>query len=262
MQEAARKSQPFFMLNEMLSALLVAALLYASVGHGGASAYIAIFTLYGFSAAEIRSEVLLMNLLVAGISWYKFRGAGYFSWKYLLPFLPGSILMAALGTWLSFSVSFVSVVAGLALFVSAGWLIYRSLNTSERIENLHVFSRPFAFAWGSAIGFISGITGVGGGIFLSPLLAVTRRYPLKMISGMSAAFIVINSAVGLVTEVFKSGLSALSLHIPAYFFLLLPLASLIGSLAGTQIQNLKVLRLLLALVLLIASVKLLMRGIS
>jgi uncharacterized membrane protein YfcA len=249
-------------MDEMLFAMLIAALLYAAVGHGGASAYIAIFTLYGFSATEIRVEVLLMNMLVAGVSWLRFWGSGHFSWRYLLPFLPGSILMAALGTWLSFPVSFVSLLAGGALSVSAGWLIYRTMHSAESNENLHPFSSSAAFGWGAVIGFISGITGVGGGIFLSPLMAVTRRYPLKLISGMSAAFIVVNSAVGLITLNLKHEPTLSALHVPVFFLLLLPLASLAGSQAGNVISNLKVLRVLLALVLLIAALKLLMKGLA
>jgi uncharacterized membrane protein YfcA len=254
--------QPLLFMPELIPLLLAAAALYASVGHGGASAYIAIFTLYGLSAAEIRSEVLLMNLLVAGISWWKFSNAGHFSWKLLLPFLPASILMAAVSSWLSFSPSFVSLIAGLALSVAAGWLTFKTFSNAGNPDTLRPFSQYTATCWGAVIGFVSGITGVGGGIFLSPLMALSARYPIKLISGMSAAFIVINSLVALVVGFMKSGELINSLHIPVWCLMLLPLASLAGAHCGSNLKNLKVLRILLALVLFIAAYKLCVKGFS
>jgi hypothetical protein len=246
---------------ELSIAILAAAVLYASVGHGGASAYIAIFTLSGLTPASFRTEVLVMNVLVASVSWFRFYRSGHFSFKYLLPFLPASVSMAALGSFLGISWVWVSIMAGLSLFIAAGWLIIRACMTLDANESLNPFSLLTSSIWGALMGFVSGITGVGGGIFLSPLMALSRRYPLKLISGLSAAFIVINSLVSLIVIAWKQPSSFHHFHLSATVLLLLPFAGLLGSHLGNTVKNLNVLRLLLAAVLLFAAYKLLMKGL-
>src|SRR5258708_31621613 len=142
------------------------AFLYSSVGHAGASGYIATMTLFGLAPAVIRPTALVLNILVASIGAFQFWRAGHFSWKLFWPFALLSIPAAYLGGYLQPSASILRILIGLVLLFSAMRLIFRRGDPDQTVAP----SKPTAVGVGAGLGFLSGLTGTGGGIFLTPLL--------------------------------------------------------------------------------------------
>jgi len=175
--------------------LLLMALLYSSVGHGGASGYLAAMALLGISPAVMKPTALALNIVVAIIAVTKFYRVGAFSWKLFLPLAATAIPLAYLGGRLSLPVHFYKPLVGAVLLYAA----YRSLHSAASFSTYEVrtASTLLLLITGALLGFLSGLTGVGGGIFLSPLLLFLRWAPVKVISGVSAAFILVNSASGI-----------------------------------------------------------------
>jgi uncharacterized membrane protein YfcA len=232
--------------------ILLAAVLYASVGHGGASGYLAAMALFGLAPLVMKPTALVLNILVSTLAFIQFYRCGYFSWSVFWPFALGSIPFAFLGGALTISASLYQGIVGLVLLYSA----YRLLRYQQGIEQE---TRPVplfpASLSGVGIGFLSGLTGVGGGIFLSPLLLFLRWADAKRTAGISAAFIMVNSVSGLLGHVSSVR------YIPEeiLFFML---AALIGGWVGTWLGSQRVggigIRRLLAAVLLIAGLKMLL----
>src|SRR5205085_9749338 len=147
-------------------AIGVIAFLYSSVGHAGASGYIAVMTLFGLSTATIRPTALVLNILVALIGSFQFWRAGHFSWKLFWPFALLSIPAAYFCGYLQPSASILRVLIGVVLLFSAARLIFRRRDPKQTT----LPSKPVAIGVGGGLGFLSGLTGTGGGIFLTPLL--------------------------------------------------------------------------------------------
>src|SRR3989440_11012668 len=144
-------------------AIALIAFLYSSVGHAGASGYIATMTLFGLTATVIRPTALVLNILVATIGTFQFWRAGHFSWKLFWPFAVLSIPAAYLGGYLQPSASILRVLIGLVLLFSAARLIFRRGDPNQTVAP----SKPTAVIVGAGLGFPSGLTGTGGGIFLT-----------------------------------------------------------------------------------------------
>src|SRR5207302_6488261 len=144
----------------------VIAFLYSSVGHAGASGYIATMTLFGLATTVIRPTALVLNILVASISAFQFWRAGHFAWKLFWPFAVLSIPAAYFGGYLQPSASILRILIGLVLLFSAARLFFRKKDP----EQTNPPSKPVAVGVGAGLGFLSGLTGTGGGIFLTPLL--------------------------------------------------------------------------------------------
>ena len=223
-------------------------MLYASVGHAGASGYLAVMAFVGLPAPMMRPTALVLNLLVATIALVRFYRAGFFSWKLFWPFALGSIPFAFIGGAITLPGHWYRTLVGLVLWASAVrlWLDLR-LNTKRDPP------KAAAIASGSAIGFLAGITGTGGGIFLSPLLLFMGWAETRTTGGVSAAFILANSIAGLAGNPASIG------HLPAQ----LPLwagAAVLGGLIGAEVGSRRidtsVFRKLLGVVLLIAGAKL------
>src|SRR5438034_11156250 len=142
------------------------AFLYSSVGHAGASGYIATMTLFGIRLSVIRPTGLVLNILVASIGTFQFWRAGHFSWKLFWPFALLSIPAAYLGGYLQPSASILKILIGVVLLFSAARLMIRRIDPPQTVTP----SRPVAISAGAGLGFLSGLTGTGGGIFLTPLL--------------------------------------------------------------------------------------------
>src|SRR5207249_11759278 len=142
------------------------AFLYSSVGHAGASGYIATMTLFGLAPTVIRPTALVLNILVASIGTFQFWRAGYFSWKLFWPFALLSIPAAYFGGYLQPSASILRILIGAVLLFSAARLIFRRSDPDQTNPP----SKPTAIGVGAGLGFLSGLTGTGGGIFLTPLL--------------------------------------------------------------------------------------------
>jgi len=175
--------------------LLLAALLYSSVGHAGASGYLAAMALAGVTPEIMRPTALALNIVVAIVATTKFYRAGSFSWRLVVPLVITSIPLAYLGGRLNLPVDIYKQLIGAVLIFAAVRSFYTSKGASTyEIRNAPV---PILLLTGAGLGFLSGLTGVGGGIFLSPLLLFSRWAPVKVISGVSAAFILVNSIAGI-----------------------------------------------------------------
>src|SRR6201997_3909049 len=175
-------------------AIGVIAFLYSSVGHAGASGYIAIMTLFGIAPTVIRPTALVLNILVASIGAFQFWRAGHFSWKLFWPFALLSIPAAYFGGHLQPSASVLRILIGLVLLFSAVRLMFRRSDPPQTFTP----SRPMAISVGAGLGFLAGLTGTGGGIFLTPLLLFCQWAHIRQAAAVSALFILVNSIGGLV----------------------------------------------------------------
>lgn len=191
----------------LASAMLVASFVYASVGHGGASAYIAAMALAGIAPAEMRPIALALNIVVSSIAAYKFWRAGHFRWRLFWPFAAVSIPFAYLGGAITLPGNLYKIVVGVVL-VYAAWQLWRSGRAGEEMKAVREPAVPLAMAIGAAMGLLSGLTGVGGGIFLSPLLLMLGWAGTKQTSAVAAPFILVNSVAGLAAG-FVAGTAAL-----------------------------------------------------
>jgi uncharacterized membrane protein YfcA len=230
-------------------AIAVVAFLYSSVGHAGASGYIAVMTLFGLSAATIRPVALILNILVATIGSFQFWRAGHFSWRIFWPFALFAIPGAFLGGYVHPPIFILRLLIGLVLLFSAARLF---LQTGDP-DRVTVPPLAASIPLGAGIGLLSGLTGTGGGIFLTPLLLLSHWARTKQAAAVSALFIFVNSIAGL------SGYFISNHNVPLLAF---PLAlaavvgGVIGSYLGSRRLPAKALLRLLAIVLVIAGLKL------
>jgi len=151
-------------------AICLVAFLYSSVGHGGASGYLALMALFGIEVALMKPSALIMNLFVSSIAFISFYRAGHFRIRLLLPFIITSIPMAFLGATLEVPPELYKKILGVCLFIAALRIVIRPGEDRERKK----LSLPIALLAGALIGFFSGMIGIGGGIILSHLLLLTR----------------------------------------------------------------------------------------
>jgi uncharacterized protein len=239
-------TEHFFLL---AAAIFLVALLYSSVGHAGASGYIAVMTLFGVGVEVIRPTALALNILVAAIGAIQWWRAGHFSWALFWPFAVLSVPAAFLGGWIEVPGHYLKVLIGLVLWFSAWRLILRRTDPPE----VHRPGRPLALASGAGIGFLSGLTGTGGGIFLTPLLLFCRWARVREAAAVSSLFILVNSSSGLAGYVHSGR------DLPQFAWPLaavVALGGLIGSRLGSRHLPVRGISLLLAVVLIIAGMKL------
>jgi uncharacterized membrane protein YfcA len=225
------------------------AFLYSSVGHAGASGYIATMTLFGLAPAIIRPTALILNILVAIIGSFQFWRAGHFSWKLFWPFALLSVPAAYVGGYLQPSAGVLRILIGLVLLFSAARLIFRRSDPPET----HPPGKPVAVGVGAGLGLLSGLTGTGGGIFLTPLLLFCRWAPIKKAAAVSALFILVNSIGGLI------GYFSAKHSIPGLgIYLAIPAIAggTIGSYLGSRRLPVRGIAIFLATVLTIAGIKL------
>ncbi|HSE00306.1 MAG TPA: sulfite exporter TauE/SafE family protein [Burkholderiales bacterium] len=182
----------------LCASFFIVATLYTTVGHAGASGYLAMMALIGLAPDVMRPTALTLNILVASFTVYRFRQARFFSWSGLWPFLVGSVPFAAAGGIQSLSRGAYYSAMGIVLLIAALYLVLRAIGLRTAMpEGVVRVKRLPAVFMGCVIGFISGLIGVGGGIFLSPILLVLNWAGPKTTAGISAPFILINSAVAL-----------------------------------------------------------------
>ncbi len=172
-----------------------AAAVYASVGHGGASAYLAILSLYGVAPAEMSTSALLLNILVAGVALVTYARAGHLSARLTWPFIAGSLPAAYLGGLLHVSPRVYELLLGIALLAAAIRLWWTPRQRQEPLAKMLPWT--VALPVGAGIGVLSGVVGVGGGIFLSPVMILAGWAGAKQTAATSAVFIVVNSIAGL-----------------------------------------------------------------
>jgi uncharacterized membrane protein YfcA len=211
----------------LAAGMLLAAFGYAAVGHGGASAYIAAMALAGIAPAEMRPMALLLNILVSSLGSWKFHRAGFFRWRLFWPFAVVSIPMAYLGGAITLPGNAYKVLVGVVLLYAA-WQLWRSGGSGAEMREVREPPLGWAMLIGAAMGLLAGLTGVGGGIFLSPLLLMLGWAGTKQTSAVAAPFILVNSLAGL-AAVFV----ARSAEVPAYVAVLAP-AVLIGGWLGAE----------------------------
>jgi uncharacterized membrane protein YfcA len=232
---------------------LAAAALYASVGHAGASAYLAVMGLFNFAPGVMKPTALALNILVAAVATVKFYRAGLFSWSLFWPFAIASIPAAFIGGAMMLPARWYEVVVGVVLLYAAVWM-FRSARRPLTRE-AHPPPLRAALVTGLAIGFLSGLTGVGGGIFLSPLLLYLGWAETRATSGIAAPFILVNSIAGLLGHI--SSVSQLPPNSPIWGVAAL-LGGWLGASYGSRRAPAPVLRQLLSLVLIVAGVKLIL----
>ncbi|MCU0769194.1 MAG: sulfite exporter TauE/SafE family protein [Burkholderiaceae bacterium] len=230
-----------------------AAILYSSVGHGGASGYLAAMGLAGFPAAMMRPTALVMNVVVSSIALFKFTRAGGFAWRLFLPFAVTAVPMAFLGGRTQLPITWFGALVGAVLLFSAARLFFETLPGKPPTRRAPG-PPPVALALpiGAAIGLLSGLTGVGGGIFLSPLLVMTGWATVRESAAPTAAFILVNSIAGLL------GLFSRQPVLPEalpYWVVAVVAGGLIGASFGARRAGHTVLRRLLAAVLVVAGAK-------
>lgn len=233
-----------------LVVLVVVAFLYASVGHGGASGYLALMALFSFPILVMKPTALLLNIFVSGISFWFFKKNNHFNWKLFYPFAITSIPMAFLGGYISIDATLYKQILGLFLAIA----ILRMLNIfGKERHNIKTSNRLLSLLIGSAIGLFSGMIGIGGGIILSPVIILLGWGTMKQAAAVSALFIFVNSISGMIGFSINNG------SIPTEAFYFVPIAVLggsLGALYGSRKFNMKTLKYTLAGVLTIAAVKL------
>jgi uncharacterized protein len=237
--------------------ILVAALLYSSVGQGGTSGYLAAMALVGISPVVMRPTALSLSILVSAIGTVRFYRAGHLYWPILWPFLVGSVPLAAIGGAQRLPDSLYNQIVGLLLLIAACTLAWR---VPDRGEGYRADSPPGvpvarAVIAGAAIGLISGLTGVGGGLLLSPLLLLTGWAEIRQTAGASVAFILVNAMAALSANLASVG--TLPAALPVW-----GVAAVVGGVVGTELgaRRLKgrTMRFILAAILAVSGLKLIL----
>ncbi|MDQ3749239.1 MAG: sulfite exporter TauE/SafE family protein [Acidobacteriota bacterium] len=230
-------------------AILFMAILYSSVGHGGASGYLAVMAFLAVAPNVTKPTALILNVFVASIATFQFYRRGYFDWKVFAPFAVASVPMAFVGGMITLPTQIYRLLLGVVLLLAAIRLAWNFTSEKAIVKP----SILLALIIGTIIGLLSGLVGVGGGIFLTPILLLTNWTETKKAAGISAMFILVNSIAGLL------GNYAQIFTLPVNVWLWIAAAvggGIIGSSLGSGYFESITLRRVLAVVLLTAGVKL------
>ncbi|MEO6167043.1 MAG: sulfite exporter TauE/SafE family protein [Chitinophagales bacterium] len=217
---------------ELLLFFLSIAFIYASVGFGGGSSYLAILSLYAFPFQQIRLVALVCNIIVVTGGTILFIKKGQITWKKVLPIAAASVPMAFLGATLKISEVVFFIVLGISLIIAAILLWIKTKSNSSETEDATTIEKNFARDgfMGGSIGFLSGMVGIGGGIFLSPLLNLLKWDTAKRIAATASFFILVNSISGIAGQLWK-----LPAEVDYVQIFLLGLAVLVGGQLGSRI---------------------------
>jgi len=231
--------------------LFLVALLYSSVGHGGASGYLAIMALFSVSPEVMKPTALLLNLFVSIVSFGQFYRGGHFKWNIFWPLALASVPFAFLGGLIPIDGDIYKRILGVLLIIP---VIRFAFFGNVKVENTRPSQLWISLIIGAAIGFLSGLIGIGGGIILSPVLLLLRWTDMKQTAAISALFIFVNSLSGLMGQLTKG----IQFSSEMYWYVAVAFA---GGLCGAWLGALKfkqvVLKNVLALVLAVAAWKLL-----
>ena len=233
----------------IILAIFIVAVLYSSVGHGGASGYLAVMAFLAVAPEVTRPTALVLNLFVASIGTVQFYRAGYFSWRIFLPFAAASIPMAFVGGMIHLPTDVYKIVLGAVLCLAAMRLAI-NLKGDDRVKDPPIIA---CLLIGAVIGLLSGMVGVGGGIFLTPVLLLMHWAETRVAAGVSVLFILVNSIAGL-----AGNYAQVSVLPPGVWIWIA--AAVVGGFVGSTLGSKKfdsiTLRRVLAVVLLFAGVKL------
>lgn len=232
--------------------LFIIAFLYSSVGHGGASGYLALMVFFSVSPATMRPTALILNIFVSAIAFFKYYQNGFFRWNLFWPFAVASVPAAFIGGMFSISDHYYKMILGIFLLISVARFMFS--NDSVSVKSV-VPNKVFSFVIGIFIGLLSGMIGIGGGIILSPIILLLHWADLKQTAAVSALFIFVNSISGL------SGLLLGSINFSSEIIPMAVTAILggwLGSASGAEKFNTLSLKIILALVLIVAALKLIL----
>ncbi len=228
------------------------AILYSSVGHGGASGYLALMALFSFAPEVMRPSALVLNIFVSSIALFSFYKNGHFKLKFLLPFIITSIPVAFVGGAVTANPKTYKIILGVFLLIAIARMVYQPRNKETEIRPINKYG---AYVIGIFLGFFSGLIGIGGGIILSPIIILLKWGTIKQTAAVSAAFILVNSIAGLLGQIYQGVELA-----PEIIYMLL--AAVLGGSIGAYLGSFKVsnivLRYTLSVVLIFASFKLLL----
>jgi uncharacterized protein len=231
--------------------MVFASALYSTVGHGGASAYLALMALYGVAPEVMRPTALVLNIIVSSFTALSFGRAQLFRWRTLWPFLIGAIPLGFIGGAIVLPTQVYRPLVGVILFAAAArFLKPEWFPVTRDIKEPPVLP---AVGWGAAIGLLSGLTGTGGGIFLSPLLLLMGWSEVRNASGVAAVFIWCISIAGLAGNI--SSVQSLPQELPVYAGAVL-LGAVVGTRMGTSRLSVTGVLKALGLVLITAGLKL------
>jgi uncharacterized protein len=242
----------------ILACLFLISATYSSVGHAGASGYLAVFVFWAFSPQEIKPTSLVLNLVVSAVAAFRFIREGYFDKRTFLAFSVLSIPMAWIGGFIEIGDRPFKILATFFLLFSSLYILLRFILKWDlrmvKTQNPEV-STLWMYPTGGIIGFVSGMIGVGGGIFLSPILFLFSKTPVRTISGISALFIFVNSLLGLAGHLSNQG--TLPSQIGWFILAVIP-GGLLGSWLGTKKLSPSWIYSILCLILFSAGIKMLM----
>lgn len=235
---------------ELILLIGIVAVLYSSVGHGGASGYLAIMALYNMSLETMRPNALVLNLLVSGIAFIQFYRAGHFDRSLIFPFLIGSIPAAFIGGMIDLPGTVYKIILGVCLILAVVRMVVKMPSSENPVLAKSIW---IAIGIGFAIGLVSGLIGIGGGIILSPVILLLGWGDMKKTATASALFIWLNSLAGLAGFFVSSGpmsTSSWPLLIAA------GMGGILGGYLGSVKWSRNVLKWALSLVLMAAAMKL------
>ena len=233
------------------SLLFFVAFMYSSVGHGGASGYLALMAFFSFAPEVMRPTALLLNIFVSLTAFIQYYRGGHFSLKLFLPFAVASVPAAFLGGLINIDAGLYKTILGILLLFSVIRLIGLKFNNIEKFKKQNLV---WSLIIGAAIGVISGIIGIGGGIILSPVILLLHWGNLKQTAAVSALFILVNSISGMAGLITRGVQMS---HNMTWMIVVAFAGGLLGSYFGAMKAGNFFLKTLLAFVLLLASVKLL-----
>lgn len=236
----------------LIVCLGITAFLYASVGHGGASGYLAFLALAGFAPGEMKSSALILNCVVSAIALTQYFRQHHFKINLLWPFAVTSVPAAFAGSFIHVDDYIYKVLLALCLFLAVLRILNVFGKATAKTERKAV-NIPLALFVGAAIGFLSGMLGIGGGILLSPFLLILNWANMKEAAASSAGFILVNSLAGL-TGAIGTGITLPASLIP--WILVAVLGGVAGSYLGSARFNVAYMRYTLGVVLLFACFKL------
>lgn len=231
--------------------IMLIAFLYASVGHGGASGYLALMVIFGFAHEVMKPSALLLNIIVSGIAFIQYYKSGFFRGKIFIPFILLSVPMSFIGAAIQLEAAWYKTILAICLVIAA----FRLIGFFDKKENDTIVEMPIyiAILIGGIIGLISGMIGIGGGILLSPVLIFFHWAKMKETATISALFIFVNSISGLSGAIYNGAEFTPAIY---SYIVAAVMGGSLGAYYGSKKFNNIVLKYLLSAVLLFACTKL------